>query len=463
MVVERSSKQVALPVKTPLGPKGYPFIGALPHIAANPLRCFTQAHRQYGDIVRFDVASVPVHLITNPDHLTHILVTNNQNYWKGVMFQRTAFLFGDGIVINEGESWQKQRRLMQPSFHHNQMAHLVSIMADEVQKKLALWEQKYKAQEPLDIQLEMMSLTLSIVIKAMFSFSISDREVTEVAKAFNTVLGHFDLRFLTFFLAEWVPLPGQATAQRALSLIDDIVYRLIETRRKDDGTYHDLLSLLLSARYEETNEGMNDKQLRDEIVTIFFAGYEATANALAWTWYTLAQHNDVRNKVRKEVRQVMADQAYPSFEGLRDLTYTDMVINETMRLYPPFWLSFRTTYEADEIDGYHIPANSPMLLCHYLAHRHADFWDNPHQFRPERFTADGIAARDKYTFAPFGAGQRMCIGKHFAMIEMKLIIAMMIQAYDLHLVTTHPVDLFPRATLRSKQGIFMTLHNVEGV
>lgn len=443
------------------GPRGLSALRILPAVATNPLRSFAELQREHGDLFRFDVGPIPVHVLANPDDLKHVLATNNRNYWKGPVFERTRLLFGNGLVISEGAAWQRQRRIMAPSFQRERIAHLVSIMADEVRKRLPRFERAREDGQPLDVQLQMMAMTLHIVIKAMFSFSIDDEEVEQVASAFNVVLQHIDLRFLTFFLPEWVPLPGRHAARRALATLDGVVRRVIEQRRREPGQHDDLLEALMQGRDAETGERMTDEQLRDETVTTFFGGYEATANALAWAWYLLAEHPEVARRVKAEGLEHVPDDAAPSLAGLLALDYTQQVIDESMRLYPAFWISFRTSFEEDTIGGHLIPARAPLVLCHYLAHRHPDFWPDPEVFDPDRFSPERSEQRPRHYLAPFGAGQRMCIGKHFAMLEMKLILAMVIRRYRLEIVADRPVEPFPRATLRSRNGIWMSVHPAE--
>ena len=436
-------------------------LGILPRVAADPLRSFADLGREYGDLYRFSVGPVPVHVLTNPDHLKYVLATNNRNYWKGPIFERTRLLFGKGLVLSEGSAWQRQRRIMAPSFQKERIAHLVPIMADEVRKRLLRFERARDDRQPLDMQLQMMTMTLNIVIKAMFSFSIDDEEVEAVANAFNIVLHHIDRRFLTFFLPEWVPLPGRHEAHHALQTLDGVVRRVIEQRRREPGRHDDLLEALMQARDAETGERMTDEQLRDETITTFFGGYEATATALAWTWSLLSEHRDVAREVQAESVAQIPDDSNPSLAGLLALDYTQRVINESMRLYPPFWISFRTSLEEDTIGGHWIPPRAPLVLCHYLAHRHPGFWPDPEAFDPDRFSAERSQQRPRHYFAPFGAGQRMCIGKHFAMLEMKLIVAMVIRRYRLELVEDRPVEPFPRTTLRSRHGIWMNVREAE--
>ncbi len=445
------------------GPRGLSLLGALPRVTTNPLGAFAELGHEHGELFRVGVGPAAIHVLTNPDHLKHVLTTNNRNYWKGPVFERTRLLFGRGLVLSEGAEWQRQRRTMTPSFHRDRVAHLVSIMAEEVRKRLHRFERACDGRQPIDMQRQMMSMTLNIVIKAMFSFSIDDDEVEEVATAFNTVLGHMDLRLLTFFLPEWVPLPGRRDVHRALHTLHEVVHRVIEQRRREPDQHDDLLEALLQARDAETGERMTDAQLRDETITIFFGGYEATANALAWTWHLLAEHPDVALEVQRECQAATPDDADLSLESLLALEYTERVIKESMRLYPPFWVSFRTSYDEDVIGGHRIPPRAPLVLCHYLAHRHPGFWRKPDTFDPDRFSAARSEQRPRHYYAPFGAGQRMCIGKHFAVLEMKLIISMIIRRYRLEPVKGRPVDPFPRSTLRSRTGVWMDVHAAEAV
>ncbi len=448
--------RVVLPqpkLTVPPGPLGAPLVGVIPKMIGNPHRFCTEMMLKYNDVVRLDLGLGAIYLVTLPDHVHHVLVENHDNYWKGDLFARARFLFGNGLVVNEGESWRRQRRLMQPAFAHRRVAALVPLMADVVEKRLAGWEAAADTGSPIEIGKEMMGLTLSIIAKTMFSLSIGERDLEVMAKAFNTALEHMTLRMFTYFLPEWAPLPGKWACRRAVATLEGMVYRIIRERRASGDEPDDLLSMLLSAR-DEAGEGMTDREIRDEVMTTLFGGYEATADALSWIWYLLDQHPAVDAGLRGEIAGVVGGRA-PQFEDLPRLTYTAQVVQEAMRLFPPFWFYTRTAREEDEIGGHRIPAGSLVLLCPYATHRHPDFWEVPEAFRPDRFTPEQVASRERHAYFPFGTGQRVCIGRHLAMMEMQLILAMVSRRYRPRIIPGSTVVPKAGTSLRAKSGIWM--------
>ena len=438
----------------PPRPHGYPLVGVLPRLLSDPARFCTRMMLQYNDLVRLDLGLGSIYLVTLPEHVHHVLVENNDNYWKGNVFERTRFLFGNGLVVNEGEGWRRQRRLMQPAFAHRRVASLVPIMNNVVERRLDCWEAASAAGEPLEIGKEMMSLTLGIIVKTMFSLSIDARELGVMAHCFNTALEQITLRMATYSFPEWFPLPGQRHCREAVATLDEMVYRIIRERRESGQEVDDLLSMLLSARDEETGEGMTDLEIRDEVMVTLFGGYEATADALTWTWFLLGEHPHVDERLRQEVAEVLGDRT-PTFEDLTRLTYTAQVAQEAMRLYPPFWFYNRTAYGEDEVGGYRIPAGAQVLLCPYATHRHPDFWEVPEAFRPERFEPAQVAGRPRHAYYPFGTGPRMCIGRHLALMEMQLILALVAQRYRPTLAPGWAVVPKVGTSLRAKGGMWM--------
>jgi cytochrome P450 len=438
----------------PPHPHEYPLVGALPSMLANPVRFCTRMMLEHNDLVCLDLGFGTVYLVTLPEHNHHVLVENHDNYWKGDVFERTRFLFGNGLVVNEGESWRRQRRLMQPAFAHRRIAALVPVMTDVVEKRLAGWDAVSDAGEPFDISQEMMAMTLGIIVKTMFSLSIDARELEVMSQCFSTALEQITLRMATYFLPEKFPLPHQKVTREAVATLDEMVYRILAERRQSGQDVDDLLGMLLAARDEETGEGMTDLEIRDEVMVTLFGGYEATADSLTWTWHLLDEHPAVDETLREEVATVLGGRT-PTFEELNRLTYTSQVAQESMRLYPPFWFLNRTARGDDEIGGYHIPAGAQILLCPYATHRHPDIWTIPEAFHPERFEPEAIAARPRHSYLPFGTGPRMCIGRHLAMMEMQLILAMVAQRYRPRLAPGFFVDPKIGTSLRAKGGMWM--------
>jgi cytochrome P450 len=302
----------------------------------------------------------------------------------------------------------------------------------------------------------MMRLTLGMAGKTLFSMDLSN-EADEVGRAAATVIQYANDRFTRLLpLPTNIPTPHNRRFWKALRTLDTVVQGIIDVRRREEKDAGDLLSMLLLARDEETGEGMNDQQLRDEVRAFILAGHETTAAALAWTWYLLAQHPHIEHRLHTELVTVL-DGRSPTFEDLPKLTYTKMVLEESMRLYPPGWGFERRAVADDEIGGYHIPADSLVLISPYVTHRHSAFWEDPERFDPERFTPEPLAGRPRYTYFPFGGGPRQCIGNEFAIVQCQLIIAMVAQTYRLRLVPGHPVEPEPSVTLRPRHGLLMTL------
>jgi len=438
----------------PPSPHGYPLVGALPRILPNAPRFCTRMMLEYNDLVRLDLGFGSIYLVTLPDHIHHVMVANNDNYWKGDVFERTRFLFGNGLVVNEGESWRRQRHLIQPAFAHRRIAGLLPIMTDVVQQRLAAWEAASAAGQPIEIGREMMALTLGIIVKTMFSLSIDERELQVMAQCFNTGLEQITIRMATYFLPEWFPLPHQRAAREAVATLEKMVYRIIKERRESGQDVDDLLGMLLAARDEETGEGMTDLEIRDEVMVTLFGGYEATADALTWTWHLLDEHPAVDETMREEIATVLGGRT-PTFEDVTRLTYTAQVAQESMRLYPPFWFYNRTAKDEDEIGGYRIPAGAQILIVPYATHRHPDFWKVPEAFRPERFEPSQVAGRPRNAYVPFGTGQRMCVGRHLAMLELQLILALVAQRYHPRLAPGYFVVPKVGTSLRAKGGMWM--------
>ena len=444
------------------GPRGSILFGNLYDVRRDPLRFYLEAQRHYGDVVRLrSFYPFTWHLISHPDDIEHVLRGNYQNYPKGMLIKQVAALAGQGLVTSEGELWLRQRRLAQPAFHRQRLAALAGTMAGAAEALVERWHAPAMREQPIDVAVEMMRLTLQVVGQALFSTDISGA-ADAVGRAMPVALEHIDYRMTHIkLLPDRFPTPRNRRFWQAKRTLDQVVYNTIEERRRAGTDQGDLLSMLLLARDEETGTGMSDTLLRDEVMTILVAGHETTAVALSWTWYLLAQHPEVERRLHAELDAVLGGRT-PTFEDLPSLPYTKMVIEETMRLYPPAWGMVRQAREADEIGGYHIPANSIIAIVQYVTHRHQDFWDRPEEFDPERFTPERSASRPRFAYFPFGGGPRQCIGNNFAMMEAQLILATVAQRYRLRLVPGHPVEPRPMLTLRPRYGIRMTVQGRGG-
>ena len=432
--------------------KGLPLVGNLPQFRRRPLATLLGAAREGGDVARLDLASERFYLLSHPEHVRHVLQENPRNYVKG--YGKAAVLLGNGLVMSEGSFWRRQRRLMQPAFHRKRLAGFAGVMVRETARMLDSWEARASAGRPLDVAMEMTLLAQRIIVRTMFGTDVAE-EGEGIARAFETALGGIETRFLIPLWMMRLPLPANRRFEGALSTIDEAVHRIIRERRRRQEEGDDLLGMLTGARDEETGEGMSDRQIRDEVTTIYLAGHETTAVTLAWAWYLLSKHPGVARAVREEVGRVLGDRT-PGIEDLNDLVYTRAVLDETLRLYPAAWTVSRKAVGEDEIGGYRIPAGQTLFLSPYVTHRREDFWPNPEGFDPQRFLPGNGEDRPRFAYFPFGGGPRMCIGNNFALMEATLIVAMVMQRYRLDLVPGKTVEPNPRGTLRPHPGVWMT-------
>jgi cytochrome P450 len=435
---------------TPPNPQGSPIIDSLADLQKDSLNFLLNIRREYGNIARYRVGTRVLYLVSHPDDIKHVLQDNNKNYHKSSGYRRLESFLGQGLLTSEGNVWRRSRKLMQPAFHRERISNFSGIMTDATEKMLQRWQGFAERQEVFNVSDEMMRLTLSIVCRTLFTTDISD-EATDVGQALTVVLKYASDR------TENIPTAENIRYQEGLNTLDRVVYGLINERKQSGEDTGDLLSMLVFARDEETDESMDEKQLRDEIMTIFLAGHETTANALSWTWYLLSKHPDVERRLSAELKEVLGGRV-PTLFDLKNLQYTSMVLNEAMRLYPPVWQVGRETINADKIGGYEIPSNSTVIMSSYVTHRHPDFWENPEGFDPERFSPERSTDRHQYAYFPFGGGPRTCIGNNFALMEAQLIIADIAQRYRLELVPGHVIEPQPMITLRSRDGILVSLH-----
>jgi cytochrome P450 len=363
-------------------------------------------------------------------------------------------LLGQGLVTSEGSLWLKQRRLMQPTFHRQKIAAFAALMTDCTLQMLERWRERAERHEVFDVAPEMMRLTLQIVGRALLSMDLT-AQADLIGRNMTIANERFGEMGLSAFMP-WLPTPGNLRFRRAAAALRKVVLQIITERRRDGRDRGDLLSMLFAVHDEDTGEGMDDEQLRDEVLTLIAAGHETTATALSWTWYLLSQNPTAESKLHAELDRVLGGRA-ASVADLPNLPYTGMVIDETMRLYPPVWAVGRQAIDQDEVIGHRVPQGSNILLSQWLAHRHPAFWEKPERFEPERFAAERAAGRPRYAFFPFGGGPRMCIGNLFALTEAQIVLATVAQNYRLRVLANHPVELQPLVTLRSRYGMKVTL------
>ena len=438
--------------------KGYPVVGLLPGFWREPFATLVGAVREVGDIAWLDLPGQKWILVSHPDHVEHVLKTNVSNYIKG--YDKARVLQGNGLVLNEGSSWLRQRRLMQPAFHRRYLEHFAATMVEETEKVLRDWEEPASAGRAIDVAKEMKLLTQRIIVKTMFGSEVG-AEGERISWAFDVAMRGIELRIQLPLWTSRLPLPVNRRFEQALAILDGAVYRMIRARRREEAGREDLLSMLLSARDEETGEAMTQRQVRDEVMGIYLAGHETTALTLTWLWYLLSTSPDATRKVRAEALEVTGDRS-PEVGDLPNLTYTRMVVDETLRLYPPAWILARKAIDEDEIHGYRIPAGSGLLVCPYVTHRRTDLWENPEGFDPERFAPGTSGGRPRYTYFPFGGGPRQCIGNNFALMEATLVVATIARRYRLDLMPGQEIEPKASGTLKPGSPVWMVPHAVAG-
>lgn len=404
-----------------------------------------RARERYGDVVRLPVLNGSVYLLAHPDQVERVLVSGNANHWKGRLFGRADFIFGNGLVLNDGPDWHRQRRLMQPGFHNDRLSAVIGIMLDVIADRAGRWREARRNGRPLDVEPEMTTLTLDLMASAMLGVRLSQEDLESTGHAFGVALSHVGLRFATFTLPPSVPLPGQARASRALARLDALVDHIVEQRTT---ARDDVLGLLMQAW--QAGE-MSRRQLRDEVVTLLFGGYEATAHALSWTWYLLDQHPDVGDRVRDEAAEIRPGDT-------SGLVCTRQVTDEVLRLCPPFWEVLRSSREDDQMGGYTIPGGASMLLVPWLTHRLPEFWTGPLTFKPDRWS--GWQPANRHAYFPFGAGQRLCIGRPLALLEMQLVVSVLSREFRLRRARDRPTQVQARSTLRARHGIPVMLDRI---
>ena len=435
-------------LQRPPGPKSYTLGGSFQAFRADPVGFLTDAAARYGDLVYFRAAHQHMYFLNSPALVQEALVTKNSAFIKSRILQRAKSLLGEGLLTNEGASHLRQRRLVQPAFHRDRLVRYAAEMSALAVKSRA----RYTDQTDVDIDREMMRLTLSIVGRTLFSADVEE-DAPAVGEAMNALIEMMPvLMFPLSQYFQYLPLPFMRRFQKAGETLDQTIYRIIDERRRNPADTGDLLSMLLLARDTEGDQsGMTDKQVRDETLTLFIAGHETTATALSWAWYLLATHPEAEAKLHAELDAVLAGRA-PTFDDLPNLTYASHFFSETLRLYPPAWAIGRMAVEELELDGYRIPRKSIILLSPYTMHRDPRWWPDADQFRPERWAAPA-PDRPKFAYYPFGGGPRLCIGERFAWMEGVLILAAIAQKWRFRRVETAPVELAPLLTLRPKNGL----------
>ena len=439
------------------GPKGGRWLGSLRDFAADPLELLQRCQREYGDVATLRLGKLEGTVLSHPDHIRHVLQSNNKNYNKDTRgIQKLRAVLGLGLITSDGEDWFRHRKIAQPAFKKARIAAYAKIMAKAAEESANAWLGNIGLNSTHMVDEYMMQLTLRVVGECLLGQDVSHK-ASVVGQALETVMEVSNKRLVRAIdiPLSW-PTPENRGFRKAVQVLDQVVLGLIQTHRRLELNESSLLSMLIHARDPDTGEGLSDAQLRDEVITLFTAGHETTGNALTWLWYLVGKHPEVEAKLQAEVDAVVGDSTL-TLEDADKLVYTTAVIKESMRLYPPVWLFARRALGDDRIDGFPIPKDSTVWMSAYVVHRHPDLWERPDAFEPERFLNDNASNQHRFAYFPFGGGPRQCIGLHFAMLEMQLIVAILARKFRFVLDEEHPIDLQPRVTLRPRFGLQMTL------
>jgi cytochrome P450 len=438
----------------PPGPKGRLLSGHIVPMRRDSLGFMTRAAREHGDVVALRFGPNRALLVSHPDLVERVLVTERRSFAKGRAVLLIGRVTGEGLVVSGGDHWRRQRRLIQPAFHHARIAAYADTMASFTERRLDSWQDG----ETRDLHEELMGLTLEIVCKTLFDADVSREAESEVGQAVSVAVEALNqvLTSFQFFLPAWVPVPANVRLRRAVRRLDALLYRIIEEHRSSGVDRGDLLSTLLRAQDEDDGTHMTDRQVRDEAMTLFLAGHETTSIALTWAWYLLSQNPDAEARLHAELDAVLDGRA-PTFEDVPRLAYAGNVVAEALRLYPPAPALGREAVWDCELGGYPVRKGTNVILSQWVMQRDPRWFDRPDEFHPDRWENHLARRTPRFAYFPFGGGQRTCIGNSFATMEATLLLATMAQRFRLRLMPGHLVEPQARFTLRPAHGMPMVL------
>ena len=435
----------------PAGPQGGRLMGNMREFNRDSLSFVERCAREFGDVVLTRFLYVPAYFLFDPEHIEYVLASGSKNFIKAMSLRSPFFLrlVGNGLLTSEGDFWRRQRRLAQPAFHRERVNSYGRVMAELTEQAAGRW----RAGEVIDAHDEMMMLTQSIVAQTLFSADVSG-DAREIGRALDRIVRPFSSQAtLRWILDNRLPTPNHLRFNSAVRKIDRFVYRLIAERRASGEDAGDLLSMMLGAR-DEDGGAMTDRQLRDELMTLFLAGHETTALALTWAWHLLARNPEAEARLHAELDEVLAGRL-PSAEDLPRLRYTEWVVKESMRLFPPAYAVGREAVRDCEIGGYRVPRGMQIFAFQWVIQRDPRWYDEPEKFLPERWREEEAARRPKFSYFPFGGGPRQCIGNSFAMMEAVLCLATIARRFRLSAAPGQKVDLLPAMSLRPRAGVHL--------
>jgi cytochrome P450 len=447
----------------PPGPRGLPVVGTSFMASSDSTRTLMRWARDYGDVVYYRFFNLHVYVLFHPQHVEQVLLGKTGNFVKGITSRANPELFGNGLLTSDGDFWRRQRKLSNPAFHRESLARYADITVEEAARLMDGWSNG----ENRNIHNDMMNVTLRVVLRSLFGSELGE-SMRVIEPALDIImLSSSGFHSIAFYLG--IPTPTRKRHFLAVQTLNEVVYALIvrgrekleaEERSAQAGGTKDLLTLLLTARDDDGNS-MSDQQLRDEVITLLLAGHETTALNLSWAWYLLAQHPDVEEKLHAELDGVLGGRS-PSASDLPKLPYTDKVIRETLRLYPPAWRVFRRTEQPFQVGDYLLPAGSNIVLSQWVTQRDPRWFSEPERFQPDRWSEEAVATLPRFAYFPFGGGPRVCIGAGFAMMEATLLLATIAQQFRMRLAPNQRIKPLASITLRPKDGIHVELRERAG-
>lgn len=427
-------------LRDPPGPRGYPVVGILPRIWRDPLRFFQDVARECGPLARMGLGKFTLYLLSDPALIEEVLLDPGQRFWKGKGLAAAEEVMGQGLATSEGPTWQRARKLLAPALQPQRLQALGPAIERATDEMLAGWT----SGQSLDVAEATNHLVQRVIFSTMFGADLLPGEAQRLGEAVveaNAWINHAAWRWLP--LPDGFPTPRRRRFERALQALDGAIYRIVGERRRDPGRPDDLLGRLLGARDEEGG-GLDDRQVRDEVMTQFVAGHETTSNALAWTLHLLATH--------PAHSDALADEA-----ARGELAGIERALQESLRIYPPAWVVVRTPYRDDRLGPFRVPAGAPLLISAWVVHRRADLWPDPERFDPDRWLPERAAGRPRFAYFPFGGGRRICVGNHFALLVLRTVLARLLPRFRLTPEPGHVVVPAPTTTLRPKHGVRVRL------
>ncbi|MGF1506642.1 MAG: cytochrome P450 [Anaerolineae bacterium] len=409
--------------------------------------------REHGDVFHMNLGPNKFYFAAHPDDLRKALLNNDKKWIRGKGYERLKTAIGERLLTSDGEVWHKRRKLMQPAFTPNAVAQYSRTINRTVAEISARWERLAEKGDPVYIDDEMKRLAMAVIGHIMMNLNLED-EAMRAAADFARVL---DFASKPIGMPLFIPTPENQQYKRAYKDLRAFMEELIRNREGSGKEHDDMLNTLIHLKNDE-GEGLTMDAIVDELLTLFFAGHETTALALAWSWYVLEKNPEVEDKLYDEVTPVIGDGHAPTLDELHRMPYTLQFFEEVMRLYPPIHIFSRDTVEDVELSGCHVPAGSAVIISPYVTHRHTDFWEDPEEIRPERFEPERVKERHRYAYLPFSQGGHICIGNNLALLEGHIALAMLARKFYLRLVPDFEVKMFPYSTLRFEHGLKMTIH-----